>query len=333
MRFRRIAILFSGLLAGALCGASPTVLDLTTAAGAVKVEGNIGSCPRNGRLELTVPAASGLYAEKGLFPNIRFAPRNGKYFDFSEAGVLAAEVENLSPYPIDIVLEIQGELPDGRKALSKSGIALNAGEKSVLRHRFSPVVNTSFAPGGVFDPFPGFPNPRRPDPARITRIVLMCRRPMREFRFAVSPFVAEAPPERPAAALASPAAFYPCIDRFGQYRHPLPPQQRAQDLPRRLVQRDAQGQKGHVLDGQAGDDQPLPSLLQRHGSLIPRPPGAAEAGAAGTAAVGTRLTAKSSPCRPSGSRRRWPRRSRYAPPWKTWGTPALPSVRRPEAGW
>ncbi len=219
MRFRRIAILFPGLLAGALCGASPTVLDLTTAAGAVKVEGNIGSCPRNGRLELTVPAASGLYAEKGLFPNIRFAPRNGKYFDFSEAGVLAAEVENLSPYPIDIVLEIQGELPDGRKALSKSGIALNAGEKSVLRHRFSPVVNTSFAPGGVFDPFPGFPNPRRPDPARITRIVLMCRRPMREFRFAVSPFVAEAPPERPAAALASPAAFYPCIDRFGQYRH------------------------------------------------------------------------------------------------------------------
>lgn len=159
MRFRRIAILFPGLLAGALCGASPTVLDLTTAAGAVKVEGNIGSCPRNGRLELTVPAASGLYAEKGLFPNIRFAPRNGKYFDFSEAGVLAAEVENLSPYPIDIVLEIQGELPDGRKALSKSGIALNAGEKSVLRHRFSPVVNTSFAPGGVFDPFPGFPNP------------------------------------------------------------------------------------------------------------------------------------------------------------------------------
>lgn len=108
MRFRRIAILFPGLLAGALCGASPTVLDLT-AAGAVKVEENIGSCPRNGRLELTVPAASGLYAEKGLFPNIRFAPRNGKYFDFSEAGVLAAEVENLSPYPIDIVLEIQGE--------------------------------------------------------------------------------------------------------------------------------------------------------------------------------------------------------------------------------
>ena len=50
MRFRRIAILFPGLLAGALCGASPTVLDLTTAAGAVKVEGNIGSCPRNGRL-------------------------------------------------------------------------------------------------------------------------------------------------------------------------------------------------------------------------------------------------------------------------------------------
>ena len=54
MRFRRIAILFPGLLAGALCGASPTVLDLTTAAGAVKVEGNISSCPRNGRLELTV---------------------------------------------------------------------------------------------------------------------------------------------------------------------------------------------------------------------------------------------------------------------------------------
>ena len=79
-----------------------------------------GAGEDSGRLELTVPAASGLYAEKGLFPNIRFAPRNGKYFDFSEAGVLAAEVENLSPYPIDIVLEIQGSCLTGAKHSRKA---------------------------------------------------------------------------------------------------------------------------------------------------------------------------------------------------------------------
>ena len=151
-------------------------------------------------------------------------PEGRRSLDLSGAKWLAVDVENLSPdRQLRLTMHVSSGGADSDSADHASanftknrsvntGIGLNPGERGTMRLRLPhPSLAT---PDGA-------PGPLLVDTARANRIELQCQWPFEdEFRWVVdcrlSNLRLEGVPDPPPPAG---AAFFPFIDRYGQYRH------------------------------------------------------------------------------------------------------------------
>ncbi|MBS1368995.1 MAG: hypothetical protein HPZ91_03465 [Lentisphaeria bacterium] len=181
----------------------------------VESAGHAAAVVENGRLVMT--GEPYLPGRTEMYPFVTLRPPEHNYFDFSEYAVLAADVENLCDYPVSVVIQIDA---DGRTGCAKGGVALNAREKHTLKLRYprNGLAGPDVRFEAVRERLDGFPDERHIDAAKVPSIRLLFRRPGRAYRVAVSNIRLEEPYRR-ASVLAQPEKFYPCFDRFGQYRH------------------------------------------------------------------------------------------------------------------
>ncbi len=178
------------------------------------------SCRIDGdRVVITIPANRD---QKGFrWPGINFNPQESDYFNLGDHAVIAMDIENLSPYPAFIDAQVDNDGADGNVKCNKSGFALNRGEKATFRIRVprNNIARDDVYVRGMLDAFDGTAGPHNLDPSKIKRIKLYLKEPPKEFQFAVSNLRFEERYEPPADAVRLPQTFYPCIDRFGQYKH------------------------------------------------------------------------------------------------------------------
>ena len=175
---------------------------------------------RGDKLLVTIPPAVDT-----LWPGIIVKPQSGRYFDFSGGSVVAVDVRNLSNRPARLQVEAVtlGSQP-GREFDYQvpGGIALNPGETATLRLRYLRAGNfgADWAPDGLQTTFDGFDKRfQHLDVGKVEELRFFIHNNEFEQKFELSGFRLEEPPVPLPAALASAADFYPCIDRFGQYKH------------------------------------------------------------------------------------------------------------------
>ncbi len=175
---------------------------------------------RNNAVRLKIPAVK----HYNQNPGIALRPQTGEYFNLAGYSVIAVDVKNLNSFPVSLMIEAckAGNYKWGRDYFAYSGIGLEPGEKATMRlryHRNNP-RKESWAPEGLqinFDGFNGFE--QHVNPAQVNEIRFYSRRPERTCLFELSNFRLEEPASPLPAALKTPQSFYPCIDRFGQYKH------------------------------------------------------------------------------------------------------------------
>lgn len=175
---------------------------------------------RGDKLLVTIPPAVDT-----LWPGIIVKPQSGRYFDFSGGSVVAVDVRNLSNRPARLQVEAVtlGSQP-GREFDYQvpGGIALNPGETATLRLPYLRAGNfgAGWAPAGLMATFDGFDERlHHLDVTKVEQLRFFIHNNEFEQKFELSGFRLEEPSAPLPAALASAAAFYPCIDRFGQYKH------------------------------------------------------------------------------------------------------------------
>lgn len=173
-------------------------------------------------------------------------PREG-FFDFSGHTVLACEIENLSEWPVDVMLRIHSGTdihnPTGRPEM---GIYLMPHEKKTLRIPLYPFCKNNkvtLAPQGGSSqarldnpygipyvqpmmhgkPF-GIPGMTGIDAEHVNAMIFWSMTPYLRrdqkksaFRITNLRFTDELPPNE--APLDTPSKYFPFVDRYGQYRH------------------------------------------------------------------------------------------------------------------
>ncbi len=193
-----------------IAAAAPKDLE-TTGRTRIRIDGE--------RLEVSIPARTG--KDDMRWPGVNLNPQGKKFFDISGSRIVAMDISNLSPDPVEIGFQIDNEGTNNREGCLKTGIALAAGETATLRVRVadSTLAGKGVHVAGMKDPFDGLPGPNNLDPEKIRRLKLFIYQPGKDFRFAVSGIRLEGPRGAAPEALKSPETFFPCIDRFGQYKH------------------------------------------------------------------------------------------------------------------
>jgi len=156
------------------------------------------------------------------WPGVILKPQHGKYFDISGYSVIAVDVRNLNPHPAKLQMEAVELGKPEFKHQAAGGIGLNPGEKATLRLRCARAGNTGveWAPRGLLVTFDGFDEmSQHLDAKKVEQLRFFIKDPEVEQKFELSNFRLEDPSSPLPAALESKRTFYPCIDRFGQYRH------------------------------------------------------------------------------------------------------------------
>lgn len=176
---------------------------------------------RGDRLLLTIPADP-----SDRFPGVILLPQNKKHFDFSGGTVFAVDVRNLNAHPAQLQLEIVNlnRNPADKRQFSSvvpGGIGLEPGERATLRLRYLRSGNAAdWAPLGMMVTFDGFEGrDHHLDVGKVDQLRFFIKDCGQQQRFELSHLRLEEPPLPLPEALKSRDAFYPCIDRFGQYRH------------------------------------------------------------------------------------------------------------------
>ena len=183
----------------------------------VSVNGNASVSGNGSALLVTIPAEQTI-----SWPGINLRPQNGSpFFDLSRCSVLAMDVKNLSGRQIAVKCQIENLGANGREFCIRGGRAFDAGETATLRVRY---YRSGIAPDdvkfeGVLSPFEGLSGRNTLDVEKITNIMLFTRPSGKEVKFEVSNIRLEEPFAGVSDAVGSAAAFYPAIDRFGQYKH------------------------------------------------------------------------------------------------------------------
>ena len=175
------------------------------------------------RLALELPPKGGRWQGTIVTPK-----KGEKYFDLSQGAILAVDVRNNNKYPMQLRMEIvnlkEGKNSNAFAHIAYSSIALLPGEKAPLRVRYGRAVKESsaWAPEGMQRLPDGFvKGDHKIVPDRVAQLRIWTSNPDadRPMRFELSNFRVEEPVKPLPEALRSKEAFYPFIDRFGQYKH------------------------------------------------------------------------------------------------------------------
>ncbi len=173
------------------------------------------------KLELTIPMEPA-----GRWPGVALIPEGGGRFDFNGCREFRAEVSNLNAFPAQLQVEIvRLKRGSGKKEIFlnkiSGGIGLAPGERAMLRVPLIRSRESGFAPQGLRCAFEGF-NCREnhlPADGMVDEIRFFVKDPCQAKRFRIGNLhLAEKTAPLP-EALESAETFYPCLDRFGQYRH------------------------------------------------------------------------------------------------------------------
>lgn len=173
---------------------------------------------RGDKLILTIPSDP-----REHWPGLIILPQNGLFFDFSGGSVAAVDVRNLNDNPA--LLQMEALTPGKSREFAyqaSGGIGLQPGETATLRLRYHRAGNfgIDWLPGGMLVAFEGFDVMKHHlVPERVQQLRFFIKDSELEQRFELSNFRIENPFRPLPAALKSPESFYPCIDRFGQYKH------------------------------------------------------------------------------------------------------------------
>lgn len=175
------------------------------------------------RLSLELPPKGGRWQGTIITPK-----KGEQYFDLSEGAILAVDVKNNNPYMMQLQMEIvnrkEGQDPNAFAHIAYSSIALLPGEKAPLRVRYGRAVKESseWAPEGMQRLPDGFvKGDHKIVPDQVAQLRIWTSNPDADkpMRFELSNFRVEEPVKPLPEALKSKEAFYPFIDRFGQYKH------------------------------------------------------------------------------------------------------------------
>ena len=175
------------------------------------------------RLSLELPPKGGRWQGTIITPK-----KGEQYFDLSEGAILAVDVKNNNPYMMQLQMEIvnlkEGKDSNAFAHIAYSSIALLPGEKAPLRVRYGRAVKESseWAPEGMQRLPDGFvKGDHKIVPDQVAQLRIWTSNPDadRPMRFELSNFRVEEPVKPLPEALKSKEAFYPFIDRFGQYKH------------------------------------------------------------------------------------------------------------------
>lgn len=174
------------------------------------------------KLIITIPP-SDLAHSSDRWPGLILKPTNGRYFDFSGGSVVAVDVRNLTRKPL--LLQCEMVILGKKREFAYNavgGIGLEPEEKATLRVRYlrGGKSDIDWTPGGLLVNFDGFGALKHHlIPDKVEQIRFFVLEPEVEHRFELSNFRLEDPPSPLPAALSSKESFFPCIDRFGQYKH------------------------------------------------------------------------------------------------------------------
>ncbi len=183
----------------------------------ISVNGRASVTKRGDRLAVSIPAEQPI-----SWPGINLRPQNGSpYFDLSRGSVLAMEVTNRSDHQIAVKCQIENLGANGREFCVRGGRALNPGESGTLRVRYyrGGAAGAGVKFDGVLSPPEGLDGRNSLDVGAVTNIMLFTQPLGREVKFEVGDIRIEEPFGGLPEALKSAETFYPCIDRYGQYKH------------------------------------------------------------------------------------------------------------------
>lgn len=192
-----------------IAGAGPGHLQ-NTGNGRARVDGE--------RIWVEIPKWDG---KAPRWPGVNLNPQHGEFFDISGYRVVAMDLTNLSPDPIEIGFQIDDATSNDKEGCLKAGIALAVGETATFRVRVADgtLAGKGVETVGLKDPFDGLPGRNNLNSKQIRRLKFFIYLPWKNFRFAISNIRLEEPRSATPEALKSPERFFPCIDRFGQYKH------------------------------------------------------------------------------------------------------------------
>ena len=161
------------------------------------------------------------------YQGVILTPAKDKYFDLSKGSVLTFDVQNNSKVYTWVRVEIinlkPGKNPNAFAHCLYSQIALKPGEKAAFRTRYGRIGNKNidWEPQGMQHNFDGFTKGRfNIVPGEVAQIRIWTGPDKTVPRTLIlSNFRLEEPPKPFPEALKSKEAFYPFIDKFGQYKH------------------------------------------------------------------------------------------------------------------
>ncbi len=166
----------------------------------------------------------GLKKNGSKYQGVILTPAKGKYFDFIKGSVFAFDVKNDSRVYIQLRVEVINLKKQGKGFAHNLyyNIALMPGEKAAARVRYGRIgKKVEWEPQGMQHNFDGFTKGRfNIIPNEVAEIRVWCSPDKKVARnLILSNFRLEEPPKPFPAALRSKEAFYPFIDKFGQYKH------------------------------------------------------------------------------------------------------------------
>ncbi len=175
----------------------------------------------NNRLKLE------LAPKGGRWQGTIVTPKKGeKFFDLSSGSIMAVDVKNLNPYPMQLRMEIVNLKPGkGGNAFSHiawGDVALMPGETAPLRVRYGRAAVKDWAPKGMKILPDGFARgDHKIIPSEVAQLRIWTSNPdeKKTMKFELSNFRIQEPPKPLPDAFKSREDFMPCIDEFGQYKH------------------------------------------------------------------------------------------------------------------
>lgn len=142
-------------------------------------------------------------------------------WDLSAFGQVRLSVRNPGTNAVTVHCRVDNSGADGRNHCVTASIAVAPGATQTLR-----VELRRHGPGklgGKLFGMRGYPvvlgGEGTVDPAHVTQLLLFVNQPATDYQFEVDDIRAEGAVVRPTAGVTDADPYFPCIDRFGQYRH------------------------------------------------------------------------------------------------------------------
>lgn len=183
---------------------------------------------RGDTLLLTIPVDP-----KNRWPGLILKPQQKQHFQLEDSAVIAMDVRNCGSKFARLEIEVVNLAPGGEanslfSHRAVGGIALAPGEQDVLRVRFARIGSPAakqWTPVGMLAAFDGFNRSEHHsfdhhlDTSKVDQLRLFVMDGTEKYQFKIQNIRREAPVRKLPEAVSTGKGFYPCIDRYGQYRH------------------------------------------------------------------------------------------------------------------